>query len=100
MTDFIKLNEVVTIIKQQYDNLIINTATEKMMRVSRNIGIHINENKLKEWLQICAKIELMSDEHKAMLSRELEYQRLNEEIESLKRKVSDLQFELEEKEDD
>ena len=86
MKDYIEFKEIVTIANKQINNVVFG----EVYKATLNVGVYVDENKLKEWLKMCAEIETLSPEEKRAISRELEYKRLKRQNEYLRRKLKEL----------
>jgi hypothetical protein len=86
MKDYIELKEIVTIANKQINNVVFG----EVYKATLNVGVYVDENKLKEWLKMCAEIETLSPEEKRAISRELEYKRLKRQNEYLRHKLKEL----------
>ena len=86
MKDYIELKEIVTIANKQINNVVFGEVYKAIL----NVGVYVDENKLKGWLKMCAEIETLSTEEKRVISKELEYKRLKRQNEYLRHKLKEL----------
>ena len=79
-------------IAEQRDNMII----QEMNRVcaSINVGVYVDEAKLKKWVQMCAELEQLSAEAQREIAIRDKMIRLQCRVEQLEQENSDLRAEL------
>ena len=65
MKDYIELKEIATIANKQINNVVFG----EVYKATLNVGVYVDENKLKGWLKMCAEIETLSTEEKRAISR-------------------------------
>lgn len=71
-------------ISEQRDNMIIQEMNKVCAKI--NIGVYVDEVKLKKWIQMCAELEMLSAETQGDLA-------IKAEIMGLKSKISKLEWE-------
>ena len=80
---------------QTRDDFIISEVNKAVMNM--NVGVYVDEKRLKKWLEMCASLENINTEVAVDLALRSKLQRLETENLKLNHKINDLQFELDER---
>ena len=89
------IDEKMIQVVQARDNFIMSEVNKAI--VNMNIGVYVDEKRLKKWLEMCASLESINTEVAVDLALRSKLQRLEAENLKLSRKINDLQFELNER---
>ena len=81
--DFIRISEIAKITTLNTENLIVDSVYQS----SHKVGVYIEKSKIKEWLEMCARIEKLTIEEQRslamQLAKEQEYIELKSELAKL-----------------
>ena len=87
------IDEMMIQVAEMKENYIIGEISKACI----NIGVYVDEKRLKKWLDMCASLENINTEVAVDLALRSKLQRLETENLKLNHKINDLQFELDER---
>ena len=93
VSNFVGLGEVVTLVQElnnQTDNFVIG----EMFKAVIKMGVIIDEDKLRRWVEMCSWLEKLPDEQKLSYAAGVKIERQRQEISELKQLIENLKVSL------
>lgn len=96
MSNYISLSDLSAVAQQQIgkkiDNLILDELYKAVLEV--RVGIHIDINKVRKWVEMCVYLETLPDELRLAVGVREKLRRQSQKIKRLEAKINALRDEL------
>lgn len=99
MGKYIDTNMIITSIVEEKRKKIEETILGETYKVTEQVGVHIDKEKLKQWLEMCVELEKIDESQRIDDAIRNKFKEKDKEIQSLKHQLAEKDEELEELKD-